>query len=252
MGPEGGQYVCPIGALVASEDRRQVVIQLRRSAQAAPRRDYTGFDVAQRLLDMANPSHPAYRSDWQRQMAAVTVRQVYDVYVDLQRPHLRIEAVLAVPLSDLWRVGSGADTTADLLSPYRLTSQTADETVFSANPDYLLASPSQPREIVEKYFRDASEAVQALRRGEIDVLERVFPAEVPDLQRNPDLVVQPYAIPSLHMLIPNMDRPYLSPRLATRGGLWHQSAGHTGSRDPGWHILAGLPSHQRTLAARTD
>jgi ABC-type transport system substrate-binding protein len=46
-------------------------------------------------------------------------------------------------------------------------------------------------------------AANALVAGEIDVLDRVFPAELERLRNDPQIVVRPYVVPSIHVLIPN-------------------------------------------------
>ena len=58
-------------------------------------------------------------------------------------------------------------------------------------------------EIVEQVFTSHEEAVQALERSDIDVIEQVFPADVPRLRENPDVVVDRYELPVTHILIPN-------------------------------------------------
>jgi ABC-type transport system substrate-binding protein len=81
----------------------------------------------------------------------------------------------------------------------------------------VLATPTQPREVVERVFDNSQQAVRALRRGEIDLLDRVFPADITQLKRDEELVVTPYRIPSLHALIPNQERPFASNRIFRRG-----------------------------------
>ena len=66
---------------------------------------------------------------------------------------------------------------------------------------------TQPQEIVQRRFPDAAAAATALRRGEIDLVDRLAPWQVKSLAADPELVVQPYALPRLHCLIPNLRRP---------------------------------------------
>ena len=47
-------------------------------------------------------------------------------------------------------------------------------TRFAANSDYRFRRPSQPAEIVERTLSDPLRALAALKRGEIDILDRIF------------------------------------------------------------------------------
>jgi ABC-type transport system substrate-binding protein len=58
--------------------------------------------------------------------------------------------------------------------------------------------------------------VQALRRGEIDLIDRVFPADVTNLSRDEQLQLRAYRLPSLHVLVPNPARPYPANRVFRR------------------------------------
>ncbi len=209
VGAEGGQYACPVGALVPSEDGRQLTLRLLSLDRRQTAGGYTGYELSRLLLAMADPTDPSYVFGWDRLLAGVNVSDVNTVEVDLERPHLRIEALLRSTLSDRRSATAQADTGP--LNPYRVASQVAEESRFVVNAEYLRASQSQPREIVEMVFADPGQATKALERGQIDLVDRVFPADVPRL-RNLDLIVEPYAVPTLHMLVPNFKRPYLADR----------------------------------------
>ena len=85
-----------------------------------------------------------------------------------------------------------------------------------SNPRYFAGTASQPKEIVEQRFADPTAAVAALRRGEIQVLDRLSPWQVNSLAAEADLAVQSYALPRLHCLVPNSHRPLASNRTFRR------------------------------------
>jgi ABC-type transport system substrate-binding protein len=69
-------------------------------------------------------------------------------------------------------------------------------------------------EIVERTYPDGRSALADLRRGKIDVLDRLFPADVAQLrgEASPQspIVIAPYALPTVHMLIVNEQNPLLA------------------------------------------
>ncbi len=119
------------------------------------------------------------------------------------------------------------------------------EAVYTANAAYFAARPSQPQEIVERRFPAGSDAIKALRRGQIDVLDRVNPWEVDKVAAIPDVVVEPYAVPLVHCLVPNLERPLVSSRTFRRALVYgiHRKAilnAMTGGKpQPGCQLTSG-------------
>ncbi len=128
---------------------------------------------------------------------------MYDVEVLLRQPHLQVPSLLEIPLAE-----TAIGKSSDVWSPYQNPTESSAHQAFLANPAYALAGAAQPREIVETVFENPQRAVQGLRRGDIDLLDRVFPADVASLQREAGLQVRAYRLPSLHLLIPNPARVY--------------------------------------------
>ncbi len=100
-------------------------------------------------------------------------------------------------------------------SPIWQPAESANQS-YVANRTYLLAASGEPREVLERMFDSPQQALRALRRGEIDLVDRVFPADVDALQRDESLQVRAYRLPSLHVLVPNPTRPYTANRLFRR------------------------------------
>ena len=105
---------------------------------------------------------------------------------------------------------------SSLWQPYRAEPAEAANQSFVANPAYVLAASGEPREILERTFDSSQQALQALDRGEIDLVDRVFPADVAAVQRNESLQVRAYRLPSLHVLVPHPTRPFSANRLFRR------------------------------------
>ena len=213
---EGGEYVCPVGRISSETLARRLAIELRPGIRwAQGDATLTNSDISRRLLAMADPHDPAYTVDWSDLLAAVSLNGVYGLDVELRRPHVRPEAMLRIVLTP-YSTSLGSSESLPTNGPFVLQSRTPEETVFSANAQYFAAEPGGLMELVERRFASSTQAVLALRRGEIQVLDRVNPWTLASLQADSRLIVGPYALPLIHCLIPNVRRPLLRDRTFRR------------------------------------
>jgi ABC-type transport system substrate-binding protein/tetratricopeptide (TPR) repeat protein len=269
-GSDGGKYFCPMGEMGVEELGLRLRFELKRGLRwSSGPGTLSGYDLSRRLLAMADPGDPAYRIQWAEIFAGVSVDRVYDVRVDLRRPHVRPEALLQCvvapsrdPGSDLASATNGPYV-LDASSPTGATAGLsgsaaantggqvtrgalpAGEAVYTANAAYFAARPSQPKEIVERCFPAASDGIKALRRGQIDVLDRVNPWEVDKVAAIPDVVIEPYAVPLVHCLLPNLQRPLVGSRTFRRAlvyGIQRKAIlnAMTGGKErPGCQLISG-------------
>ncbi|MDW8036733.1 MAG: ABC transporter substrate-binding protein [Thermoguttaceae bacterium] len=197
LGSEGGQYRCPVGNFQIEELGRRLVFRLRPNVRDVHGREINGYRLAELLLKLTEPRCREYRPEWADRVESITVKDIYTVEVVLRRAHVRPESLLSFPI-------------ADLPSPYQLLQANDRETVFILNPQYVLSSSSQPKEIVEILFSNPREALAALRAGKVDLVDRIPPAVVEQLQESKDIQVGQYALPVLHVLVLNPNRPLLA------------------------------------------
>ena len=215
-GPEGGQYQCSIGKFEQNDFRTQLSLKI------VPPDDpedavVTGFDVAQRLLGLANPDHPEYFPAWASLTRQISVRDVFRVDIDLRRPHVLPEGMLQIvlhPDPKTRPIGSPSE------GAFVVAEETENETAFLANPRFQFSKEDHLQEIVERKYDNLDEAILALRRGDIDVLDRVFPAEVAELQTFDDVQVDSYASPTVHCLVPNYEHPYPGSQIFRRAVMY--------------------------------
>lgn len=201
---EGGRYTSPVGQVERDSSGQRLTIRLRPGIEWGTT-ELTGYDVSRALLDAADPASALYRPDWSELLAGVSVRDVYEVVVDLNRPHPQPAALLQVPVD--------ADR-GPAIGPFELDSEKGDETRFLAHARY--AGPEQPEEIVERRFTDSAALLSALKRGDVTVIDRVSPWDVAGLSRRADIVVDRYALTTVHVLLPNRQRPAPSNRALRR------------------------------------
>jgi len=194
-GPEGGRYVSPLGTFTRSDDSRELLLQLGTSAEGT-----IGFALTQALLRRADAKSPDFDSSWSRIVSTVRLQSPTEVVARFHAPHLLPEALLQFPLTNL-----GVPS-----APYTVLSHDETNVRYVVSPEYAFRRPGQPAEVVERYFDDPQRAVAALRRGEIDVLDRVFPGDIAALKTDETLVVAPYASPTTHILVVRSKHAFLA------------------------------------------
>jgi len=203
-GEEGGRYASLAGTFELSEDGTQFSMDVggMNGNRAAPQ--VTGYDVSRRLISLANPSSDEFLPPWNRLVKTVRLDGVNRVTVELRFPHVLPEAYLRIPVKkpegDKPPVSDGI---------YVGSKPAGGEVTFDLNPIYSFEDKDERPKIVERYFGDPDQAVRALKKGEIDVIDRVYPAEIPTLERDPNIIVEPYQLPTVHMLIPNPRSPFM-------------------------------------------
>jgi hypothetical protein len=195
-GPEGGRYASPFGMVQQSDDRMQLIFDLR-SEDAA--RSFTGYDLSRNLLAITDYGSPRYDPSWSSLMASLQVEDVMRVRVALRRPHVLPQSMLRTT----FHVGK------DVSSRYSVNRPSETETRF----DPLMSSEDgdQVRPvIIERFNPEPRAAIEELRKGKIDMIDRLLPADALRLQGEAGIQIGTYSFPSLFVLAPNTENPYLA------------------------------------------
>ena len=213
---EGGEFICPVGEISSENLGRRLVVQLKPGMRWSEGNATLGSsDMSRQLLAMTDPHNAAYQVDWLDIVAAVSLRGVYGVEVDLRRAHVYPEAMLQIVLTPYAEpTSSGKPLPTN--GPFVEQTRTPQEVVFTANPQYFAAQTGQLKELVERHFDTSAQALLALKRGEIQALDRINPWKLASLRADSQLVVAPYALPLVHCLVPNLRRPLLNDRTFRR------------------------------------
>lgn len=213
-GPEGGEYEFIFGDTESSPDRLQFDLLLEPEKLPEPLNRVNGYFLADVLAERARQHSPLYFSPWAAAVETIGMDGPKELRCRLRRPHVLPECLLQVTVDGSWFGGEPGSPTGD----YRREVVEGDVTRFT-----LIGEPEtsgQPREIVEIRQRSAAEGVGALLKGEVDVLDQLFPADAARLQGSDRVRVGHYPLPTVHMLVPCSDHPYLAERTFRRALLY--------------------------------
>ena len=246
-GTEKGEYRFPMGSMRQANDRRSIRFSIKPD-QIASQFVTDGYEVSRKLLDMADPSHPSYLVSWASLFSHVDVKDVFDLEVHFRRPHVLPEAILQVYIDSQL----GVDDPNRIDGPFVLASEDEVDSRYRMNENNRFPYRSEdpdfipPAEIVERLFEDREKAVRALKAGEVDVLDHLSPVEAIPLMSEPSIRVKPYALPSVHMLVPNMQREHMQIDLVRKAivfGIRREVILHDllmrGHRVPGCRLISG-------------
>lgn len=206
-GPEGGSYSSPLGTVEQSVDGLELMFQLRTGAPLA------GADLSQLLLGWARPGVEGFEPAWARTLESVAVTGITRVSARLKAPHVAPQALLQGPyevvpfLDQPGTRGNGA---------FYLFSKDANLVRFNANDRSGAPRTGQLAEVGERLYTDPQRALLGLQRGEVDVLERVFPGDLPVIRGDAALAARPVTMPTTHLLLVRDKHPFLTNRTFRR------------------------------------
>ena len=213
-GPEGGEYDFIFGDVEMSPDRMHFDLMLETQSLSPPLNRIQGFFLADVLAARAQPSSPTYFSPWAAAVETIGLRGPQQVTFNLRRPHVLPISLLQIPVDGGWFGGEPLSPTGD----YRrdVVEEDLVRYVLSGPP----RTPTQPREIVEIRSKSAAEGVNLLLQGRVDVLDQLFPADAVRLRKSKRIKVANYPLPTVHMLVPCSDHPYVAERTFRRALLY--------------------------------
>jgi tetratricopeptide (TPR) repeat protein len=230
-GPEGGEYDFVLGQTEQSPDRLQLDLRLTQQKMRPPMDRFTSETLADLIARRAQPGVEGFEPAWAGVLDAVSLRGPQELVCMFRRPHLLPASLLQIRI-DSEMLGLPPDTPTGVYAPDTPTGVSTPDTPTGAYaPDTptgvyapaatdgaetrfrLTGEPvteTQPREIVEIKMPAASDAVTSLLKGEIDVIDRLFPSDAARLRRSRDVVVANYPLPTVHMLIPCSDHAFIA------------------------------------------
>ncbi len=191
LGEDGGRYEFADGRIVPTDEfglsyRLEIL-----PSQTPGEQTMTAMELANRLALLIREDSPEFYFPLAKIVETIAIVDHSKVEIRLRQPFARFESLLRVP----YRVGQSdrgvyaKEQASEEIEVYRPASATPQNGQWP---------------IIERRFTSSSQAADALLAGEIDVLDRVYPADLQRLRNDPNIAVRPYVIPSIHMLIPNL------------------------------------------------
>jgi hypothetical protein len=194
---EGAVYRTRLGKASMTNDRRQLSLELQETAAQL----WSAQQISEAVVQMAQDPGRDRAHILQRSVAAVWPDGNARLQVDLSRPMLEGLALLNLPFP--------------LANPYERPQQ---ETPPQDSPVGDVAFVARhvpataPREITERVIGSSYRAIDLLRAGQVDVIDRLWPFERASLQGEPGIEVGVYRVPSLHWLVVHTRQPILQRR----------------------------------------
>lgn len=207
-GPEGGEFNCPVGQFALDSDGRG----LRLSGLAESQLALSAYEVRGLLTEYACDGAAACQPVWNRLLESVDVDASGSVQVRINRSLRRWLPLLQQPISDGVRL-LGA-------SAYIAQAKDGGAMSFLRNDAYTWQQRAQPVEIRHQTYADMASAIEALKTRNLDVIDRISPAEALRLRARQDVEVGQYLFSSLYFLVPNMSRTLPADRMFRRGILY--------------------------------
>lgn len=248
IGGEGGSYRFQLGSHRLAEDRSRLSLRLDRVAS----RDLdagqpASYQLAAWLHTLSQPEQAEFDPIWRSVVHRLEVLDENQLLVVLRRPHVLPHALMHWPLSNA----------ASSIGPPPLYRWQPDESSRDSSlmwAGWLDPEPGQPVEVLEVYQPQAAVAVSDLLRGELDLIDRLFPADAQRLRGVPEVEVVQYALPSIHLMVPVNDHPLLDQVEFRRGlmyGFDRQSVLRDellgGMNDPDSQVISGPFPTQRDV-----
>ena len=216
FGADGGEYRSVYGEIL--HDATGLATSLSFPSAGSERA--TPHAVARRILSIGQAEAKGMRDALLRHLAGVGIEGTQTLRLEWRQAHVRPESLMRIGLATSVPLSSAGaedpDATENAYGPFRLKGRSAAEVTFARKPSSALAveadavpSDAIPRDIVERLFSSEDDAVDALLRGDVDVVERIAPSHVERLAGRSDFVVGQYALPTVHVLVASPTSPLM-------------------------------------------
>lgn len=226
FGAEGGEYESAYGKLLLGAGNTSTSIVFPPTTS---REGLGAHAVARQLLSAAvgaagrrsairsRPANTTVRQELlAKHLAGIAVDGTNTLKLTWKQPHVRPESLLQVGLAEMGTRGADSGMSSGhprSLRPagfFEVNSRGQNEVTLVRADGSANAPQLAPVEVVERLFESDDDAVDALLRGEVDVVERVAATHVPRLSRQSGIVVDEYALPTVHVLIASPTKRLLS------------------------------------------
>ncbi|MGI9430221.1 MAG: ABC transporter substrate-binding protein [Bythopirellula sp.] len=240
FGAEGGKYQCSWADLTSDDTGLEFDFKLN---DVALKQGFAAENLALALMQQADPAELQYRADFARLIDEVEINQGNLINIRWRRSHVRPEALLALTLENVMQI-------ANPPGAYQVAIDREEAQTVTYQLPKGAATNRGPETIIEKYYDNEDLAFADLLGGELDVVATVPPWQLSRFQQVEGVSVSPYRLPTIHVLIPNYEKPIMRRREFRRAICYGidrpqilQDILLGGQRRPGFRVLSGpLPA----------
>lgn len=157
--------------------------------------DVTAPNIIDTLNARLDKTNSMYDERFASYIKEFLVRSPYEFEIRFSRIPLRVESLFAFPLTN---------ATGEVYTKrFEKIADTPEKTVFRrtySEPDGLSNAEYHIAEVVEHKFDKGFKAIQALRRGELQMVAHLQPWEINAFSRNKDFYRRKYDLPFVHVV----------------------------------------------------
>ena len=213
-GQEGGEYDFILGEAEQSPDRLRYDLTLRQQKMRPPLDKVNSQVIADLIAKRSRKDSDAYSAPWSAAIESISLVGPQQLSCLLRRPNVLPASLLQIRIDgEMIGLKPGEPT-----GVYARSLNDAGEVRFKLTGEPV--TPSQPREIVELKMASAGDAISSLLRGEIDIIDHLFPADASRLREQRQIVVEDFPLPTVHMLVPCSKHAYIADRNFRRALLY--------------------------------
>ena len=208
---EGGMYRSPFGMIARDNYGQRLRLTLDTN------RSHGAVELAESLVRLSeSENNPSYEL-WTNEIASVEIEEFNQLAIHLTRRHVLPESLFRVPI-----FRSASDSTASTGPFFRQTDDAkTEQAIFQYDERYDFLFGTGPKVIRERPLVDTTEGLKLLAENKIFAIDRVAPWEIANRPEIADeYIVGKYAIPTVHFLIPNRNRPLPASRTFRRALLY--------------------------------
>jgi hypothetical protein len=213
-GPEGGEYDFILGEAEQTPDRLELNLELDPQKMRPPLDRINSQVIADLIAKRSQRSSDIYSAPWDASIQSIMLRGPQQISCMLRRPNVLPSSLLQVRI-DGSMIGLSPGEPSGV---YARSFNEEGETRFKLTGEP--ANATQPREVVEFKMPSAQAAISGLVRGEIDIVDHLFPADALRLSKSRAIKVVDFPLPTVHMLIPCSDHKYIADRNFRRALLY--------------------------------
>jgi hypothetical protein len=195
IGPEGGEYVCRWAETKSDDSGLRLELKFNESARQL---GITPDAMALQLLRMADSNSPEYRGDFANVFASAEIVDGESLAINWRYAYVKPEALLQFSLAKL-QITEG--------EPIAYSATTDPDTPTLAT--YRRGADASAPAISEQLSPTEQQALDLLRKGDLDVIDQVPPWLLAQVKQVPGVAVGTYRMPTVHVLLLNYENPLL-------------------------------------------